>query len=80
MKVKLRITKHGALLHVGGYDVADADTFGKACADAWSNLRQEQLDRESNIGALLEDLEDHELDNIVLNQLAGANISIEKVS
>jgi hypothetical protein len=78
MKVKLRITKHGTSLYAGAYDVADADTFGKACADAWSKLRQEQLSKESSIGALMEHLEGHLLDHNGLDQLNGAHISLEK--
>ena len=74
MKVELRITKNGASIYVGAYDVADAESFGKACADAWSKLRQEQLGEESSIGALFEHIDDG-----VLDQLNGAYISLEKV-
>jgi hypothetical protein len=35
MKVQLRITKNGKAIFAHAYDVADADSFGKACADAW---------------------------------------------
>ena len=74
MKVELRITKNGTSIYAGAYDVADAESFGKACADAWSKLRQEQLREESSIGALLEHIDDS-----VLDQLNGAHISLEKV-
>ncbi|MGP0092403.1 MAG: hypothetical protein ACLPKB_20955 [Xanthobacteraceae bacterium] len=73
MKVKLRITKDDVLLHAGVYDVADADSFGRACADAWSKLRQAQLDQESSIGALME-----HLDGNVLDRLNGAHLSLER--
>jgi hypothetical protein len=56
MKVQLRITKNGTPIYAGAYDVADADSFGKACADAWWQLRQRQMERESSIGALMEHL------------------------
>jgi len=74
MKVELRITKNGTSIYAGAYDVADAESFGKACADAWSKLRQEQLREESSIGALFEHIDDS-----VLDQLNGAHISLEKV-
>jgi hypothetical protein len=74
MKVKLQIMKHGVLLHAAIYDVADADSFGKACADAWAKLMQEQQRRESSIGALMEHLESG-----VLDQLNGAQIGVERV-
>jgi hypothetical protein len=73
MKVQLRITKNGALLYAGSCDGADADSFGKACADAWSKLKQEQLDAESSIGALIEHLDDN-----VIDRLNGAQIALSK--
>ncbi len=73
MRIILRITKDDALLHAGAYDVADADSFGKACADAWSKLRQAQLEQETSIGALME-----YLDSNVLDQLNGAHLSLER--
>jgi hypothetical protein len=73
MKVKLRITKDGAALYEGTYNVADADSFGKACADLWWKLRQQQLAKETSIGAVME-----RLDNNVLDWLNGAHISLEK--
>jgi hypothetical protein len=73
MKVKLRIKKDGTLLYAATHDVADADSFGRACADAWSKLRQQQLDQETSIGALME-----HLDGNVLDQLNGAHISLER--
>lgn len=41
MKVKLEIEKRGAFLFQGTYDVADAESFGKACADAWTQCGPE---------------------------------------
>jgi len=67
MKLKLQITKHGVLLQAAICDVADADGFGRACADAWAKLMQKQQSKESIIGALMEHLEDG-----VLDQLNGA--------
>ena len=73
MLVKLRIAKDNRVLFAGSYDVANADSFGKACADAWSRLRQAQLNQETSIGALMEHLDDD-----VLQQLHGAHLSLEK--
>ncbi len=73
MKVTLRIAKGGTSLYVGAYDVTDAQSFGKMCADAWLKLAQQQLYKESSVGALMEHLE-----NDVLDQLNGAMISVER--
>jgi len=73
MQIKLRIAKDGKLLYAGLYEIVDANSFGKACADAWSKLRQAQLDQETSIGALLE-----HLDGDVLELLNGAHLSLEK--
>lgn len=73
MKVRLSITKHGKSLYTGVYNIEDADGFGKACADAWWRLRQEQVGKETSIGALME-----HLDGNVLNQLNGAHLSLER--
>jgi len=74
MKVRLRITKAGTSIYEGVYDVADAEGFGNACADAWWKLKQQQMEKESSIGALMEHLE-----RDVLDQLEGASITLERV-
>ena len=74
MKMRLQVMKDKIVLGLGTYDIVDADSFGKACADAWCKLQQQQFDRESSIGALM----DH-LDGAVLDQLDGADIHITKV-
>jgi len=74
MKVELRITKNGASIYSGAYDIVDADSFGEACADAWSKLLQQRLAEEPSIGALFEHINDN-----VLDQLSGAHISLDKV-
>jgi hypothetical protein len=73
MKVKLQIRKDGGSLYVGQHEITDANSFGKACADAWLKLRQDQFAKESSIGALME-----HLDGNVLDQLNGAQISLEQ--
>ena len=73
MKVKLRITSGNTSIYAGAYDVIDAESFGKACADAWGKLRQLQWEKASSIGALMENLDD-----MVLDQLNGAHIGLEQ--
>jgi hypothetical protein len=73
VKINLRIVKNGEALYESSYDVIDAEGFGRACADAWCKLQQEQFDREASIGALM----DH-LDGAVLDRLLGAQLHIDK--
>ena len=75
MKLRLALTKDGVPLYAGAYDVADADGFGKACADACSKLIQKRLHKDTSIGAVMEHLESGFLD-----QLDGTHISVERVS
>jgi hypothetical protein len=63
----------GTALYTGIHDVADAETFGKACADAYSKILEEQFCRESNVGALMEDIENE------ASLLDGALISLQLV-
>jgi len=73
MKTKLRITKASDCLFEGVYDVSDAESFGKAFADAWWALKQQQMEKETSIGALMENLE-----RDVLHELIGAHITLER--
>ena len=73
MKVKLQITKDGTSLYSGAYEIEDAQSFGKACSDAWQQLRQAQLNRETSIGAVMEHVNDS-----VLNQLDGSTVTITR--
>ncbi len=72
MRTRLRITKAGASLYEGVHDITGAETFAKACADAWWALKQQQMEKESSIGALMENLE-----RDVLDQLIGAHMTLE---
>jgi hypothetical protein len=73
MKVKLRIQREGAALYEGVYDVSDADSFGRACADVWNQLRERRFAAASSIGALFD-----QLDERLLDELYGADISLSK--
>ena len=74
MKIRLQITKDGASLYTGNYEIKDAESFGKACSDAWQQLQQAQLNRETSIGALMEHVNDS-----VLDQLDGSSITVSSV-
>lgn len=74
MRVKLQIAKDGASLYTGNYEIEDAQSFGKACSDAWHQLQRAQLNRETSIGAVMEHVNDS-----VLNQLDGLTIAITQV-
>ncbi|KAB2943187.1 MAG: hypothetical protein K8F92_05975 [Hyphomicrobium sp.] len=73
MKVKLRIRKKGAALYEGAHDVIDEDSFAAAFAGVWQAVRQRRLDATTSVGELMEVLNDE-----VLDELQGAEISIEK--
>lgn len=74
MNVKLRIHKNGHASYEGTYDICDAESFGRACADAWTRLREQRLENATSIGALYEALDDELLDDLL-----GADISLSKV-
>ena len=74
MKVKLEIKKGGTSLFQDAYDVTDAETFGRACADAWSQLRSRRLSQATSVGDLMDMLNQSALD-----ALDGANMTVSKV-
>lgn len=73
MEIKLRITKENKMLLESQYDVSDADSFGEACADAFSRLRSNELRETPSVGAMMDMLGLN-----VLEILDGATISITK--
>ncbi len=73
MKAKLKIEKDRTVLYEQDYDISDAETFGKACSHAWTQLREKRLARATSIGALFEELDDQ-----LLEDLFGATFSISK--
>jgi hypothetical protein len=73
MKVKLRVHKDKSALYEGTYDVSDADSFGRACADLWNRLRDRKLTTATSIGALFDQINEQLLDD-----LYGAQISLSK--
>ena len=73
MKVTLQVLKHGTTMHEGTYDVSDAESFGRACAHLWTQLRERKLAKASSVGALFDALDDQ-----LLEELYGAEISLSK--
>jgi hypothetical protein len=73
MKVKLKIEKGDGVLYEQSYDIADAESFGQACADAWRQLREQRLAHATSIGELFEHLNDQ-----LLDELNGATFSLTR--
>lgn len=73
MKIRLHITKRGALLYDGVHEVIDQDSFGAAFAKVWQAVRERRLERTTSVGELMDILNDE-----VLDQLHGAEVSIKK--
>ena len=73
MKVKLRIKKQGTLVYEGVHEIIDQDSFAAAFGKVWQGVRQKRLEATTSVGELMEILNDE-----VLDQLQGAEISIEK--
>ena len=74
MKGKLEIEKEGTFLFQSAYDVTDAESFGKACADAWTQLRSQRLAQATSVGDLMD-----MLNQSVLDALDRADITVSKV-
>jgi hypothetical protein len=73
MRLKLQIKKDRTSLFEGIYDVTDPESFGKACAEAWTQLRVRQFGQATSVGALMETI-----NNNVLDALDGADIRLSK--
>ena len=73
MKVKLQLRKNQSTISECIHDVFDAESFGAACTQLWSEVRERRMEKASSIGALYERLDDR-----LLDELYGAEISIAK--
>jgi hypothetical protein len=58
MKVRLKIKDARMVLLEQSYDISDAESFGNACAHAWTQRREQRLERATSIGAVFEHLND----------------------
>lgn len=73
MRMKLQIKKDGTAWYEGVYEVVDAASFGEACADAWTRLREQKLQKATSVGALYDTLDEH-----LIDELQGAEISFAR--
>ncbi len=73
MKVKLRIQRHGSSLFEDTYEVTDSESFGRACADAWEQIRTRRFEKATSVGALIE-----VLNQTVLDELQDAEITLSR--
>ncbi len=73
MKVKLTIERGDVTLFEDRYDIFDAESFGRACSQAWMQLREKRAAKATSIGALFE-----ELDSQLLQELLEAKIKMSK--
>jgi hypothetical protein len=73
MKVRLKIQKGTVVLEERTYDICDAESFGKACANLWTTFRDDKLAKATSIGALYDQLNER-----LLDELYGAQIIISK--
>jgi hypothetical protein len=75
MKVTLQVQKDGTPLYEGAHDISDAESFGRACSQVWTHLRERKIAGASSVGALYE-----ALDERLLGELDGASIRLSKPS
>ena len=73
MKIRLQIRKQGTPLFDGVYDVTDPESFGRACADSWIQLRSRRLGRTTSVGEFMDTMNQN-----ILDELQGADISLTK--
>jgi len=73
MSIKIRMVKDQNTLLESRYEVTDAESFGQACADMFSQLRSKELCETTSIGAMMDMLNLN-----VLDVLDGATLSITK--
>ena len=67
MLTELRVTKKGAPIYQGKHEIADAQSFARACSAAWSEIEAARIKSATSVGALFDDLENiNPLDDIVM--------------
>jgi hypothetical protein len=74
MKLKFSISKEGAVLYEGVHDVIDAETFGRAFAEMWTQMQDRRLQETTSIGALMEVLNED-----LVHQLNRAQMRLEEM-
>lgn len=73
MKVKLSIEREETVLFEDRYEIVDAESFGKACSQAWMQMREKRAAEATSVGALFE-----ELDSALLQELLDARMKLSK--
>jgi hypothetical protein len=73
MRVRLSIERDGTVLFEDRYDIFDAESFGKACSQAWMQLRERRAQAATSVGALFE-----ELDSQLLQELLESGMKLSK--
>lgn len=68
MKIRMQVTRDDALLHEAIYEIDDAESFSRACTQAWNALTARDLRTATSIGALYDAIETEEqlLDGLVI--------------
>jgi hypothetical protein len=74
MKLKFSISKKGAVLYEGVHDVIDAETFGRAFVEMWTQMQDRRLQETTSIGALMEVVNED-----LVDQLNGAQMRLEEM-
>jgi hypothetical protein len=72
--MNLQLKKGNALLYEGAHEVTDADSFGKALAQAWTSVRDDRLSRTTSIGQLMELITDE-----TVAEISGAELIMTKI-
>lgn|GEM_PF-3571703 len=62
MKVKVSLYKNGAALYEAAHEIFDAESFGRAFADAWTEIQHRRLQKTTSVGALMEVLNEDVVD------------------
>jgi hypothetical protein len=72
--MNLQLKKGNVLLYEGAHEVTDADSFGKALAQAWTSVRDDRLSRTTSIGQLMELITDE-----TVAEISGAELIMTKI-
>ncbi len=54
MKMKLELIKAGTVMVGGDFEIADAESFGRACGEMWMRLEKRCLDKTTSVGEFMD--------------------------
>ena len=57
MRTTMQISKEGKMVDAGIYEIADAESFAKACREEWSALKARDMNTATSIGDLYDRME-----------------------